>query len=134
MPGKKGMKQRPDTDSLRQKMWNSMRIHHKGFTIQNLLISTPGATYVNARKFLAGLTIHGVTAKCTGFVSGRPGGRQKWQLIDGMRHIYPGTCDRCGESFSAKVCDPEAKKKNKETERERKAEGNDHDRPDAAIA
>jgi hypothetical protein len=115
MPVKKGIERKRARGALRQLIWNSMRIHHRGFTIPDILMSTPGATEKNIKNILQLLTTHGLAVKCPGFVSGRAGVRQKWQLTEDKLFAFPIICPNCGEGLTAGFCDPETKK-----ERQRK--------------
>jgi hypothetical protein len=96
------------------------------------------------------LTRHGIVAKVPGYIGGKVGEFQKFQLINGSNIVYPTTCEICGQPLSTKICDPSLKKetnkekekiKEKEKEKNRETEGtfseeiiDDNDRPDATAA
>jgi hypothetical protein len=114
MSGKKGMyHQNPDSKTVRKMVWKSMRIM-RNFTIPDLLRTAPGSTYGNVRKFLQGLTRHGIVTKIGTYTGGRIGDYQKFHLNKTRADVtgpkYPTVCELCGQPLTAKICDPEKKK------------------------
>lgn len=88
MPGKMGMKRGVVTTSLRQRMWNSMRIM-KRFSKPDILRTVSGATYSNALKFFGRLEKAGIIGKIGSYVSGRPGEYQGYVLLKDVGPVMP---------------------------------------------
>jgi hypothetical protein len=80
MAGKKGMLPKPNTDSVRQKMWRSMRIL-KRFDIPAIMRTVPGATYTNALKLFKRLEKLEVIGRTGKYTSGRAGEYQAYCLL-----------------------------------------------------
>jgi len=126
MPGIKGMHHiKTDTKTMRKRLWSSMRIIPR-FTLADLLRTSPGATYVNARKFVATLVTHGIVIKIGTFVSGSRGQQQQYRLNRNLGPLHPSTCDVCGQSLTAKDCfDPRKEKETNEQEQTKAEAGHD---------
>jgi hypothetical protein len=105
MPGVKGMvSRRPRVGAVRQKIWQSMRVHIR-FTTPDLCRSS-GAAINNTRKFIRRLEAHGYVAKLDGYISGRSGSYQGYRLVRGIdRPYYPTRCERCGQPLGD-PCEP----------------------------
>lgn len=85
----KEVRQRPViVTSMRQKMWQSMRIM-KRFSIPDVLRTVDGATYTNACKFFCRLEKAGIIGKAGSYVSGRTGEYQSYVLLKDMGPIMP---------------------------------------------
>lgn len=85
----KSVRTRPaKTTSLRQKMWQSMRIM-KRFTIPDVMRTVSGSTYTNACKFIMRLERSGIVRKIGTYVSGRSGEYQKYALLKDTGPVMP---------------------------------------------
>jgi hypothetical protein len=82
------MKRTPPKHSMRQKMWQTIRIKRR-FTIDDLLITVPAAKGDNARKLLILLEKGGFIAPIPGYVGGRPGTRKAYRLVKDVGPICP---------------------------------------------
>jgi hypothetical protein len=117
MTGKKGMRHTINRrDTLRRDLWRSMRIMRQ-FTINGLITATPGATYGNARKFLASLAAHGYVEKTGAYTTGRAGEQQQYRLKQNPGPNYPNTCATCGQPLT-KICAGSGKEKETKKEEE----------------
>ncbi|MDW7643412.1 MAG: hypothetical protein SCI25_00045 [Desulfuromonadales bacterium] len=118
MSGIKGMHHKTTrTNTLRRKVWQSMRIMRR-FSIPDLCRTVPGAAYGNVRKFVSGLEKHGVIAKHGRYIGGRAGEYQIYRLVKDDGPEYPTVCPVCGQSMSVTRCDPSFLKKDQERKKE----------------
>ena len=104
MPGKKGMIRTIGRETLRQKMWQTMRIKRRGFTIPDLIITVPGATRENANKLTQRLAVHGIISKSVSYVGGRPGEYKGFRLRFDAGPKLPNMCPYCKKRLSASGC------------------------------
>jgi len=88
MSGKPVRTRRAKTTSLRQKMWQSMRIM-KRFSIPDIMRTVPGSTYTNVCKFFNRLEKSGYIGKVGVYVSGRSGEFQGYALLKDSGPIMP---------------------------------------------
>lgn len=89
MSPRKGVRRRPIiATSMRQKMWQSMRIM-KRFSIPDVLRTVDGSTYTNACKFFCRLEKAGIIGKAGRYVSGRSGEYQGYVLLKDMGPVMP---------------------------------------------
>ncbi len=88
MPGKKGMKRGVVSTSLRQKMWQSMRIM-KRFNIPDILRTVPAARYSNTLKFFSNLESAGYIGRIGSYVSGRAGEYKSYALLKDIGPTMP---------------------------------------------
>lgn len=106
MCGKKGMLRTPPARSMRQQMWQTIRIKARGFTVPDLVVTVPGGKRDNAMKFITILSRHGYVVPVGPSGSGHPGQWQRFRLSRGHDLArYPGRCDRCGQLLS-RACGP----------------------------
>jgi len=115
----KGMKmenkKRYTAEELRRCIWRSLDIM-KTVTVPILLGTIDGLGLGNARKGLRQLETHGYVVKKGGRVGGC---HQKYVRAQNVP-LLPPLCERCGEEFAVKICDPALKR---EREKEREKEG-----------
>jgi len=104
MPGKKGMVRNIRHDTFRQKMWQTIRIKRRGFNIPDLMITVPGATYVNAKKFVHRLYIHGIITEMGNYVGGRSGEYKGFRLRNDTGPKLPAICPYCMNRLSDVGC------------------------------
>jgi len=98
MPGKTVRTRPAKTTSLRQKIWQSMRIM-KRFTIPDIMRTVPGSTYTNVYKFFNRLEKSGYVGKVGVYVSGRPGEYQGYALLKDTGPVMPVlSYGRCSDS------------------------------------
>ena len=89
MSQRKEVRRRPViATSMRQKMWQSMRIM-KRFSIPDVLRTVDGSTHTNACKFFCRLEKAGIIGKTGSYVSGRTGEYQSYVLLKDMGPIMP---------------------------------------------
>jgi hypothetical protein len=92
---------RPRRNTVRLKVWRSMRSLGR-FTAPDLCrASGPGAKINNVRKFIRRLAVHGYVAKHGDYESGHAGVYQGWRLVRDTGPEYPTVCDRCGNVLDA---------------------------------
>ena len=94
MAGVKGMVQRQQQNSSKQKIWNSIRSFVR-FTQPDLLRTT-GAGKSTVKTFVGRLLNHGYIARLNGYKRGVTGSYQGYRLVRDTGHDYPSRCDRCG--------------------------------------
>jgi len=104
MPGTKGMARSIKKETLRQKMWQTMRIKRRGFTIPDLVITVPGATYDNALKLVHRLLSHGIITGIGTYVGGRRGEYKGFRLRNDTGPMLPDTCPYCKKRMTAEGC------------------------------
>ena len=91
MPGKKGMKRRANTASVRQMLWRSMRILQR-FTITGLMRTIPDGhtvTYTNVLNYICRLIEGNYVAKEGIYKGGRAGSVQSYRLINNIGPTMP---------------------------------------------
>lgn len=132
MAGKRGMKRKSDTSTVRRNIWRSIRIHKK-FNVPDIQRSVPNSTYNNVCKYISLLLKHGYISKVQGFRAGHIGQFQTYRLERNPGPEHPNRCDRCGEPLTS-ACLFEKQQKEKETKKETKEVTDDHNRPDAITA
>lgn len=107
MAGRKGQSHQVRKRTERQKMWQTMRFKACGFSLPDLLVTVPGATRSNAKKFIARLERHGIILKTGPSGSGRPGVFQAYRLSRNTGPIPPDACPNCGKRLTAAICEGE---------------------------
>lgn len=96
MAGKKGQPHPVRMRTERQKMWQTMRLKARGFSLPDLLITVPGAKRSNAKKFITKLERHGIIYKVGPSGNGQPGVFQTYRLAHDTGPIPPAVCPICG--------------------------------------
>jgi len=104
MPGKKGMPRTLKHETLRQKMWQTMRIKRSGFVVPDLVITAPGATRSNACKLIRRLLAHGIICEVGTYVGGRSGEYKGFRLRYDTGSKLPDTCPYCKKRLTAPGC------------------------------
>ena len=103
MAGKKGQPHPVHMRTDRQQMWQTTRIKAgRGFTIPDLLVTVPGATLSNVKKFIVRLERHGIIRKTGPSGSGRPGVYQTYRLAHNTGPLLPDICPACGRKLTDK--------------------------------
>lgn len=111
-------KKRYTAEMLRRCIWRGLGAL-KAAAIPELMGVIPGIGRDSVKKAVRSMEIHGYVAK--------NGKKTRWGMQ--YAHTYkkrlfpqlPPVCERCGEPFSAKICDPSLKEKKKQREREKVA-------------
>ncbi len=84
--------------------WQSMRIKRR-FTLPELVVTIPGGTYDNLRRWARRLLRHGYIEPIGPSGSGHPGRFQGFRLVRGADLIEPPlVCDRCGRPLREQAC------------------------------
>lgn len=74
---------------MRQRIWKSMRIHYKGFTVPTLMASVEGATYGNVQSYVSRLYKAGYLRKMGTVRRGHPGEYQAYILTKDIGPVMP---------------------------------------------
>jgi hypothetical protein len=109
-PQKKG-------NSMHQKAWRSMRILRQ-WSIPAVVSTIEGGTVCSVAKFVKALERHGMVEKLPGYKKGRAGDHQIYRIYQKLsdQPVYPQICDLCGQLISAKICEPEKKETERQTQ------------------
>lgn len=104
MAGKKGQFHPITHRTIRQQLWQAIRIKRGEFTMPDLMITTPGATETNVKKFVKRLSVHGIIREIGHYVSGQPGHFKRFRLRMDTGPIPPSTCPNCKKRMTAAIC------------------------------
>lgn len=104
MSGKKNMPRTIRKETLRQKMWQTMRIKRRGFTVPDLIITVPGATRTNARKLVHRLVSHGIIIEVGTYIGGHTGEYKGYRLRKDAGPKLPSICPYCGKRLPETGC------------------------------
>jgi len=104
MPGVKGQPHPIHKTTVRQMMWQTMRIKARGFTIPDLLVTVPGATRDNAEKFIRRLAGHGLVRGVGLYVGGRSGEYKRYRLRNDTGPRIPAACPYCKKRLTDAGC------------------------------
>jgi len=102
MSGKPGqIQRRPQRDTDRQRMWQSMRILRR-FCLPDLA-RTAEVKIDNARKYVLALERHGflVSSSASDYTRGKRGVYKHWSIRRNPGPDHPLVCSRCGKSIMA---------------------------------
>lgn len=104
MAGRKGQPHTILKRTIRQQLWQTMRIKRRDFTMPDLMITVPGATGTNVEKFVRRLSVHGIIREMGHYVGGRPGEFKRFRLGIDTGPTLPNECPNCGKRMTAAVC------------------------------
>jgi hypothetical protein len=104
MAGKKGQHHTFHNRTIRQQLWQSMRIKRREFTMCDLMITVPGAKKNNVNKFVLRLVTHGIIRQIGHYVGGRPGEFKRFRLGIDTGPTLPYDCPNCGERLTKTSC------------------------------
>ncbi|MFZ4437101.1 MAG: hypothetical protein ACOYOS_01610 [Syntrophales bacterium] len=104
MAGRKGQLHTFYKRTVRQQLWQTMRIKRREFTMPDLMITVPGAAKDNVKKFVQRLATHGIIRELGHYVGGRPGEFKRFRLGIDTGPALPNDCPNCGKRMTATVC------------------------------
>jgi hypothetical protein len=103
MAGKKGQ-HHTFFRTVRQQLWQTMRIKRREFTMPDLMITVPGAKKNNVNKFVLLLVSHGIIREIGNYVGGRPGEFKRFRLCLDTGPTLPYDCPNCGKRLAKTSC------------------------------
>lgn len=103
MAGKKGQ-HHTLLRTIRQQLWQTMRIKRREFTMPDLMITVPGAVKDNVKKFVKRLSTHGIIREIGQYVGGRPGEFKRFRLCIDAGPVLPSDCPNCGRRLTSASC------------------------------
>ena len=104
MAGRKGQPHSYYKRTIRQQLWQTMRIKRREFTMPDLMITVPGAAKDNVKKFVMRLATHGIIRETGHYVGGRPGEFKRFRLGIDTGPTLPNDCPNCRKRMTAAVC------------------------------
>ena len=104
MAGRKGQLHACHNRTIRQQLWQTMRIKRREFTMPDLMITVPGAAKDNVKKFVQRLAAHGIIREMGHYTGGRPGEFKRFRLGIDIGPTLPNDCPNCGKRMTAAVC------------------------------
>jgi hypothetical protein len=104
MAGRKGQPHPIIKRTIRQQLWQTMRIKRREFTMPDLMITVPGATGTNVNKFVLRLATHGIIREMGHYVGGRPGEFKRFRLGIDTGPTLPNDCPNCGKRMTEADC------------------------------
>ncbi|MFA5089150.1 MAG: hypothetical protein WC552_08995, partial [Candidatus Omnitrophota bacterium] len=90
--------------TIRQQLWQTMRIKRGDFTMPELMITVPGAAKDNVKKFVKRLAMHGIIHEKGHYVGGRPGEFKRFRLGIDTGPTLPCKCPNCRKCLTAVGC------------------------------